>query len=155
MTLYKLDMLPVNNPVFTSFTQVHILVVLGLYVIIACFSGYFHFELSLLLLFFFPFSGMLPVFIIGFVFHVCYTYTPICLFACCVCWLMFMVLCMVMYDFMHKMDECVQLCDLSPSPSIEHLYFLYQAAHLALVQVTLCVYPNKSTLMCFCVCASL
>ena len=45
---------------------------------------------------------------------------------------------------MHKMDGvrvcmCIQFCDLSPSPSIEQLYFLYQAAQLALVKVPLCV----------------
>lgn len=57
---------------------------------------------------------------------------------------------------------CVQFCDLSPSPSIEHLYLLYQA----LVQVPIiygsgCVYtvcrcPCVSILVseCVCMCAS-
>lgn len=34
---------------------------------------------------------------------------------------------------------CVQLCDLTPSPSIEQLYILYQAAQPALVQVPFCM----------------
>lgn len=31
----------------------------------------------------------------------------------------------------------VKFCDLSPSPSLEHLFLLYQAAQLGLVQVLL------------------
>ena len=65
----------------------------------------------------------------------------LCLFAC-TCAYMFVVF--------------VQFCDLSPSPSLEHLYLLYQAAHLALVQVvnsgalcsTQCVFAPLPS--CFC-----
>lgn len=47
----------------------------------------------------------------------------------------------------------MQLCDLSPSPSIEHLYLLYQTAQQVLVQVDIedVVVLYLGDFMCVCV----